>query len=406
MASNAARGPLAWLLKSPTSQLAVLGSGGAYVLYPEKVREALPGLDGLFSASSHSSPASTAAVPHIITIQTPAASDSSSSVGTLTSRAGMISVIVYTTVGAGLCWIGYVVCTTAMPEAVAKLMPVTKATFEKATQVLGRGILNLKKVLEEKILGLSKQQDELARKQDATKESVDNVASQLDQARGDLTAVRDALDRCEDSLDSTAAMQNYTMRGVKLLVKCVTTFMPQGQNNNNNSVHGGEDPHGYLRDIARFIQEGEAHEQHRQHQQQMIETRSTGGTPIAQAHAIVPTINGVPAMPSISSIPEHSSSEDDTSPYSGSEGEIVFHHSATTTTPYQTPPPPQHKLRRAHSAPRAQLNPPASARSSPARRFAASEASSAPRPNKNQAVLFGGPDATPEIVDIQALLGH
>mmetsp|Transcript_26505 Transcript_26505/g.55444 ORF Transcript_26505/g.55444 Transcript_26505/m.55444 type:complete len:382 (-) Transcript_26505:1209-2354(-) len=376
-ANAAARGPLGILLQSSAAQYGILGSGVYYALFPEKVQQALgPYLVGVAPAASNA--VTQAALPQIITIQTPAPAASTTS--SLTSRSGMVSVVVYASVGAGLCWVGYVVCTTLLPEQIREMMPVTQKVFAQATQTLGRGILNMKKVLEEKILGLARQQDELARSQEETKNAVHDVNANLEQARGDLVQVQSALDRCEDSLETTQDMQGYTLRGIKLLVRCVTTFMPQD----------GNDPHGYLHDIARFIREGD--EQYDRTGGRNASTRRSNHsnntavtpyqepdrTPIARAHAIVPTIHGVP---SISSIPE-----DQLQP----QEEILFE-------PLQTPPPAGQKLERAHSLP--------SRRPAPdSRRFASSE--KAPRPTRHQAVLFGGPDATPEMVDIEALLGH
>lgn len=401
VANAAMRGPLGILLQSPASQFALLGGGIGYTLYPDQTRSMIEAYvkQGLFSSTTTTPGAATTTtpqpqmVPQIITIQTPSVGSSDSSIF---SRSGVTSVIIYASVGAGLCWAGYVVCTTVLPESVREMMPVTKRVFEQATTALGKGILSIKKALEDKISNLLQKQEELSAKQDGTKEAVDQVSKDLADARGELSELQQSLDRCHDSLDTTQNMQSYTLRGVKLLVRCVTTFLP----------HENGDPNGYLRDIARYINDGDVDEEEAAY---AITTARGGGgkgqdAPLARAHAIGPTIQGIPLVSSasdsyatpppssktssmIACIPEHHNADDDDD---GLEELLMVppeHHHH------------HHALRRANSAPRPQER----------RRQQQSNLlrHSQPRPTRTKAVLFsGGDNATPEMVDIHALLGH
>lgn len=152
-------------------------------------------------------------------------------------------IVTYAIVGAGACWVGYAVCVQIMPDMVGKLLPVTRGIFDKTTQALSVGILNIKKVLEEKILGLSKQQDELGDKQDETNKNVSHIKSELGEARIDLNLLKGSLGRCEDSLGSIKGLQDYSSRGVKLLIRCIAGFVPDDAN--------------VIDDLARYLEEGD-----------------------------------------------------------------------------------------------------------------------------------------------------
>ena len=237
MATAAAgRGPLNWLLKSTAGQYALLGGGGMYLAYPEQIRQIIAKYGSQewadylpSSASSTASP-----VPQIITIQTPG--------NNTLSTSKPLTVILYAAAGAGVCWLGYIVATNI--DALAAMLPVTKEVFQKATKALGKSIMDVKEAIEEQISNLMKKQDQLSDKQDATNRDVRLVSNNLDEARGDLRDVKDSLGRCEDTLDKSHASQNYTKRGVQLLVRCVTAFMPQDGD--------------YLDEIARYMRDGES----------------------------------------------------------------------------------------------------------------------------------------------------
>jgi hypothetical protein len=270
MASVAARGPLTLLLQSSAGQYIFLGLG-VYALFPEQVQGLLGPLGaqqlltqlGSRSGTSTGTGTSQGHDNRPIIIQTPGPT-----VHHMTThrdaKGSLISVVTYAVVGAGACWVGYVVCVHILPDAVTELLPVSKRLFEKTTQTLGRGILNVKQVLEEKILGLSKQQDDLSRKQDDTHQTVSGIERELGEARVDLIGLKSSLDRCEGSLDNTQDMQGYTLKGIKLLVRCVTSFMPNESN--------------YIDDIARFIEEGDFQD-HDKNKPMTMTPGSKGGRP-------------------------------------------------------------------------------------------------------------------------------
>jgi hypothetical protein len=266
MASVAARGPVTLLLQSSAGQYIFLGLG-VYALFPEQVQRLLGPLAAQnlltqFGGGTSTGTGTTDSQNNRpIIIQTPGPT-----VHHMTThrdgKGSLISVVTYAVVGAGACWAGYVVCVHILPDAVTELLPVTKRLFEKTTQTLGKGILNVKQVLEEKILGLSKQQDDLSRKQDDTHRTVNGIERELGEARVDLIGLKSSLDRCEGSLDNTQDMQGYTLKGIKLLVRCVTSFMPNDPN--------------YIDDIARFIEEGDLQDFDSAHPKNKMSTTTQG----------------------------------------------------------------------------------------------------------------------------------
>jgi len=370
-AAGAGRGPLGMLMQSSVGQYSLLGAGGYYLAFPEKVQQMMaPYIMKLPSSTGSTSTAS--AVPQIITIHTPGSNGNNNNGNQMLNTT--VGLVVYAVGGAGLCWIGYFVCTNWLPDSVAQMMPVTKAVFSKATETLGRGILNIKKVLEEKILGVSKKQDELSKKQDLTNEEMGRLNNSMQEARGDLRSVKSSLERCEDSLDQSQAMQGYSLKGIKLLVRCVTTFLP--------------DDGGYINDIARFMREGESPE--------LNDGSGSHEPPIARAHALsappIATVNSITRIP-----------EDELSPYyhhdmkssHGNSSSNHPHHRSSTSDAnfYSTPPAqPSFQQQRTLSAPLLYSN------------NSSCEHQPVPRPSRTKAVLYG--QDTREIVDIQALLGH
>jgi len=242
---SVANGPMRLLLQSSSGQYILLGAG-AYALFPEKVQQLLTSVFSrypLLGSSNFSDGRSQVATPPPapIIIQTPSSSRDSSSLipGTGT--------FVYAVVGAGVCWAGYIVCIELLPDAVTELLPVTKRAFQQATKALGEGISNVKEALEEQLLGLTKKQNELGHKQDETNKKVGGIQKDLHSARFDLNQLREALEQCQISLDNTQNMQGYTLRGVKLLVRCVTSILPDDSRNED----------GVMKEIDRFMRDGD-----------------------------------------------------------------------------------------------------------------------------------------------------
>jgi hypothetical protein len=223
-ARHAAKGPLGVILQTPAGQYAMLGIG-IYVFFPEQFDILISRLrgDSLRLGDGRSNSANNSMTP--IIIQTPAPTIIGGHGGN-SSSGTVVAIITKAAIGAGVCWAGYVVCAHILPEQVAQYFPVTRAIFDKTTQALGRGILSVKKVLEEKMLGLSDQMDDLGKKQDGTSKTVSHIKSELGEARIDLSMLTSSLERCENSLEKNGDMQDYTLRGVKLLARCVGSFIP------------------------------------------------------------------------------------------------------------------------------------------------------------------------------------
>jgi hypothetical protein len=212
-------------LQTPAGQYAILGIG-IYALFPEQVHVLISRLKGdslRLGDDARSNSATNSMAP--IIIQTPSPMIIGDH-GGKSSSGTVVAIVTKAAIGAGVCWAGYVVCAHILPEQVAQYFPVTRAIFDKTTQALGRGILSVKKVLEEKMLGLSDQMDDLGKKQDDTSKTVSHIKSELGEARIDLSMLTSSLERCEKSLENTGDMQDYTLRGVKLLARCVGSFIP------------------------------------------------------------------------------------------------------------------------------------------------------------------------------------
>ncbi|CAJ1929443.1 unnamed protein product [Cylindrotheca closterium] len=229
MATAIARGPLKILLQNAAGQYILLGVG-VYALFPEKVHKMLeysPHLmklvDGASSGSNNRSGRDNDRRQPII-IHTP----SPMIIGGGGSKTWMGTAI-YAAAGAGACWAGYIVLVQVLPDTVGQFLPVTRTIFDKTSVSLGKGILKCKTVLEEKIRQLAGQQEELGKKQDATNQTVSHIKSELGEARIDMSLLASSLDRCEGSLEKSEGMQQFTARGVRLLVRCVANMLPDNQ---------------------------------------------------------------------------------------------------------------------------------------------------------------------------------
>jgi len=212
-------------LHNSAGQYIFLGIG-AYALFPEKFHKMLeysPALMNLVDGASRKSENVRSSLAPII-IHTP----SPTIIGGHGSNT-WTGTIAYTAAGATACWAGYVVMVQLLPDTLGQFLPVTRTIFDKTSASLGKGILKCKTVLEEKIKALSGQQEELGRKQDATNNTVSHIKGQLGEARLDLSFLQNSLDRCEGSLENTEGMQQFTARGVRLLVRCVANMLPDNQ---------------------------------------------------------------------------------------------------------------------------------------------------------------------------------
>lgn len=241
----AARGPLTFLLQSASGQYIVLGMG-VYTMFPEQVRNALkpllmshPALMAQFGEAFQDSKSGSSHNNSPIIIQTPAPMVIH---GNSAGGKSWTAILVYSVAGAGACWVGYILCSQLLPDAISEFMPVTKRLYQKTSQTLGKGILQVKNILEERIAQLMGQQHLLEKKQDETHKDVQDVKSNLGQARHDLANLQSSLDRCEAGLEHSHNMQGYTLRGIRLLVRCVTSFLPDESN--------------FIDDITHYIEEG------------------------------------------------------------------------------------------------------------------------------------------------------
>jgi hypothetical protein len=237
MATAVVKGPLRILLQTSAGQYVMLGLG-AYALFPEKFHKMLeysPSLLRLVNGGNSDNNSRYSPPPIIIHTPSPTFYGGGSGSRTWTAS------IVYTAAGATACWAGYIAVVQLLPDSIGQFLPVTRTIFDKTSQSLGKGILRCKEVLEEKIGILSGHQEELGKKQDGTNKTVSHIKGELGEARMDLTMLQHSMDRCENSLENTAGMQQYTLRGVRILVRCVANMLPENQDSE--------------RELAQFIEE-------------------------------------------------------------------------------------------------------------------------------------------------------
>lgn len=279
---------------------------GVYTLFPDQVKRALAPLlthpvfaaqfGSLTDGTSGTDSKSNQMAPIIIQTPSPTVIHGGPNSKSLTTM------VIYSVAGAGACWVGYVVCSSLLPDAIQEFMPVTKRLFKETSQTLGKGILQVKEILEEQITQLMGQQEVLEKKQDETQQSVKDVQSELGKARLDLMNLQNSLDRCEDGLNNTQDMQGYTLRGIKLLVRCITSFLPDESN--------------FIDDISRYVEDGG--------------TPTGTGTPGApQPARAQPTNRALPASSSLSMA--HHSTLTNTHP--ANQVFVKYDHNVQNNTP-------------------------------------------------------------------------
>eukprot|EP00980_Cylindrotheca_fusiformis_P002679 scaffold624_cov150-Cylindrotheca_fusiformis.AAC.12 len=274
MATAVVKGPMRVLLQTSAGQYVLLGMG-AYALFPEKFHKMLehtPNLMRLVSGNGNNQDGNGRSNTPII-IHTPSPTIIGSN-----GRTTWVGTLVYTAAGATACWAGYIVAVQVLPDTIGQFLPVTRTIFEKTSQSLGKGILKCKEVLEEKIMILVGQQEQLSKKQDDTNRTVSHIKGELGEARIDLTMLQGSMDRCEDSLEKTEGMQQFTLRGVRLLVRCVANMLPDNPETAN--------------ELAQFIEE-----EQRQRQLEYNSHNNKSGSALDRRQDIVVASAVTPATP-------------------------------------------------------------------------------------------------------------
>jgi hypothetical protein len=213
-AASLSRGPLNVLLSSSGAQWAAICGLGAYtILGPDKIIELLQQQRPSSSALVPSNHSNAPIVLHV------------GNSGEKNEKDGVITTVVTYAMGAGAVWVCFAVVSGVLPDQLKRLLPVTRKVFDVATQKLAEGIYNVKDVLGKQILSLIKKQDELGKKQEDTHRDVKEVKSDLKEARSVMAVMTDSIDRCEHSLEEVQRLQTYTARGVKLLVRSVSSML-------------------------------------------------------------------------------------------------------------------------------------------------------------------------------------
>mmetsp|Transcript_4528 Transcript_4528/g.8364 ORF Transcript_4528/g.8364 Transcript_4528/m.8364 type:complete len:310 (+) Transcript_4528:240-1169(+) len=265
-AAGAAKGPLAFILRTQSGQWLAISLGAVYA-FPEQAKSLIfPALSqagewsdfarqlskGIGAADEKGAVAAAATPPAPIIIQTGSAAEKSGYLGTIATYA----------IGAGACWVGFVFLTNALPEAVQEVMPVTRKFFSKSSKLLADGILQVKKVMDEKIAMLSKKQDDMDAKLDGTHASVLDVQRNLDDTRGDINKLGESMERCESTIMSSKRLQSYTSKGVTLLVRCVASMLPSNDRT--------------MSELAQYIKDGEDMGKREQEQRRLSDLKGPG----------------------------------------------------------------------------------------------------------------------------------
>lgn len=275
---HSAKGPLAFILRTQAGQWFTITLGAMYA-FPEQAKTmvVMPALNTASqwsdvakrlaqSVSNTTTPStsgnSTMVLDKMSTAPTPIIIHTGGSMGGNQNN-GYVHLIIKVSMTAGACWVGYVVVTNALPEAVQEIMPVTRKFFSKTSHILADGIIQVKKMMEEKIAALSKKQDAMDAKLDDTHNSVKNVQKDLHDTRSDIGKLGDSMERCESTLMSSKLLQSYTSKGVTLLVRCVASMLPT----NDRSVN----------ELAQYIKDGEEIGRREQEQRRLSELRGPGG---------------------------------------------------------------------------------------------------------------------------------
>jgi uncharacterized protein YoxC len=211
------RGPLA----SAGAQWAVVLLGTAYAFIgPDRVRDLIVDHMLLPILESNSKRLDGARIggglPQSIVIHTGGDSGGANRnlVGTITAYAA----------GAGFVWVGYAVVSNL--PVLEQLMPVTKSFFKRATKELSASLQHVKDVLGKQIMNLIHKTDEISNKQDGMHRDIQDLQGNLQHARDDLQNMTESLDRCETGIEYAERVQNYTARGVRLLVTAVSSILP------------------------------------------------------------------------------------------------------------------------------------------------------------------------------------
>lgn len=121
--------------------------------------------------------------------------------------------------GTLICWGSYVAFANLLPDAVKSVLPVSKKVFDTAVESLGKAVIHVRDALKEQILGIERKQDELSLKLDDTHDEVLHVKAGVDEL-GDMVY------RCEQSLSQGERRQLYTAKGIRLLLRCISTMLP------------------------------------------------------------------------------------------------------------------------------------------------------------------------------------
>jgi hypothetical protein len=221
--------------------------------------------------------------PIVIHNMQPAISDSKSE-----RNGGWRNELIKFAMGAGACWVSYVVFSQLLPESLKELLPVTRQFFDKAVTSLGQGIIRVRDVLSDQIAALGLKQDELAAKQDSTLDSVNGLRKDIGDVRLNIDDIAIAISRCESSLDDASGRQTYMSRGIRLLVQCVGDLM-----RNSNPTVADE-----LDQFSRLSEEmdGEFHYRERS------ESRALNGSPLRKSRIEYPSSPKISEIGSVSEI--------------------------------------------------------------------------------------------------------
>lgn len=226
MSLAAARGATNATVQLPLGQLALVGLGAFVVGNPDKFFETLTrGLQFISTASAALSDGHNGAGSGKANLQQPIIIHQA-----LASNSTYRGYVIQLLLSAGLCWGTYVVLVQILPEQAKGMLPVTTSRFNRSISSLGKAVINLKDTVMEQINVLSGKQDEFKEQQEHTHTEVLNVRDNVEDVRGDLSIVTESLELCHNSLAESERRITYIARGVQLLTRGVSTFLPENDN--------------------------------------------------------------------------------------------------------------------------------------------------------------------------------
>jgi len=147
--------------------------------------------------------------------------------GNASGKSNGVWLVVQLGFGTLVCWGSFVLMGQLLPDAFKNVLPVTKKVFDVAVVNLGKAVVNVRDALQEQILGVERKQDELVNKVDDTHDEILHV-------KDSVNDLGDMVYRCERTLNEGERRQLYTAKGVRLVLRCISSILPASSKFNSD----------------------------------------------------------------------------------------------------------------------------------------------------------------------------